>query len=108
MNSKYQKILRRIEKGPLPIEFHDDEAIFVDELINGGYVTGSSCPSEEGVAVAATATGLSFEGRCALEESSFWGRVRRLYDLLIGVIIGVVIGVATTIISTMLLNHIPK
>ena len=108
MNSKYQKILRRIEKGPLPIEFHDDDAIFVNELINDGYVNGSSVPNEEGVVFLAAATGLSFKGRCALEESSFRGRVGRLYDLLIGVIIGVVIGVATTIISTLLLNHIPK
>ena len=106
MDRKYRKILKRIDRGPLPVQFDGDEARFAAELIDDGLAAGDSVQNQTGVDCMAVATGLTFRGRCALNDSSFMGRVERVYDLLIGVAVGAVTGGLSTLLGVMLVKRI--
>jgi hypothetical protein len=108
MNRKYRHILRLIDKGPRPVQFSGDDAAPAAELIGGGFAVGEAIDGQDGVTVLAVSTGLTFEGRRALDEATFFGRLERMYDLLIGVIVGAVVGSLSALGGALLVKAVLK
>lgn len=104
MNRRYRRILRRIDKGEKPVLFEGADASDAAELIEAGYATGQAVRGSAGTVERAAATGLTFEGRNAMDESSVWFRVERVKDFLIGIAAGAVAGAIATAGAQLLLE----
>lgn len=108
MNSRYRKILRSIDDGGKPVVFTGRDAVLASELIEAGFAEGEAARGEDGAVFQSASTGLTFSGRCAIDDASFFGHVGRLYDLLIGVVIGAVTGGVSSFLGMLLAKTVLK